>query len=729
MFSHDLILREQPQLPENWLPANVRLEVVTEFFVDADPVLRSAPYNAEGQPELKNDAVIHFGKMAMIMGKAFEVSGSKAFEFGGIDQPGSPVVKEWHRTYDGRRFLIESLSWPEAAPGLQNLRRSLRASAPHKSRNTALASLRRPLHRRDSQNKPVQVASVDYAPSGFLIDFVIVPDAGAPATLASGETYYIRTSYYSGSSVTVQPGAVIKYKNNANMLLYGPVSFPSSGVMPIFTSRNDDAFGDWIGGAGLDPYSEPDSDNNPASHRASKAIWIYYYGQGVSISNSRIRWAQIGFKRDRNAGQTSTSWISNCIFENITGTGSIGVSDTAYYLSASNLRKCNVTTPGASMTDDCNSVADPDNDRLINLQEAQYGTDPDLADTDGDALSDFAEIFGGNFGEADFVDLPGLGADPLHRDIFVEADYYANYGAGSVSLDPFPQSVSAVVNAFAAAPVMNPDGTTGINLHFIVDDGIDTTIYTTSQLSLSNTSVSNWSEVTFFKNIYFTPGREDYFHWCLFADRYGSTGSSGLAERPGDDFIVTLGPTYWGTATVQQESGTIMHELGHNLGLNHGGNEGANRKPNYLSVMNYNYQLRGLEVSGVNGVLDYSRLEIGSVTELRLSEINGFTPILPTTEADLGQYGVYIWSGSAMNRWAGWIDTTDGASANLDFNHNNNIQTSLVSQSLDEDDLIETHPASQNDWDHLIFHGGQIGEGFEALETAERVQCMTLNDL
>ncbi|MET7329740.1 CARDB domain-containing protein [Nonomuraea sp. NPDC005650] len=42
--------------------------------------------------------------------------------------------------------------------------------------------------------------------------------------------------------------------------------------------------------------------------------------------------------------------------------------------------------------------------------------------------------------------------------------------------------------------------------------------------------------------------------------------------------------------TVQDQAGTIMHELGHALSLRHGGNSEENWKPNYLSVMNYFFQ-------------------------------------------------------------------------------------------------------------------------------------------
>ena len=42
------------------------------------------------------------------------------------------------------------------------------------------------------------------------------------------------------------------------------------------------------------------------------------------------------------------------------------------------------------------------------------------------------------------------------------------------------------------------------------------------------------------------------------------------------------------------QAGTLMHELGHNLGLRHGGDDHTKYKPNYLSVMNYAFQLTGL---------------------------------------------------------------------------------------------------------------------------------------
>ena len=87
------------------------------------------------------------------------------------------------------------------------------------------------------------------------------------------------------------------------------------------------------------------------------------------------------------------------------------------------------------------------------------------------------------------------------------------------------------------------------------------------------------------------PGCWMYFAPDLSAENlYGTnSNSSGQAELPGDDLIVSL-QCFGSTSNV---ANTIMHELGHNLGLHHGGNVDANYKPNYNSVMNYRFQFPG----------------------------------------------------------------------------------------------------------------------------------------
>jgi hypothetical protein len=354
LFSHDVVLRERPELPSGWDAANSRLEVVTEFLVDNEPARKTVMKRRQDGAELADDVVIRFDRLAMVMGKAFPIDRESGALLGGFAETGSPVVKQWHRAEDGRTFLVESLAWDEAAAHLQKLPVARQASlAPLKS-GVALA---RAWPKRPAQiveREAIQLAQADFKPTGYLVDFVTIPDQGTPTTLAAGQTYYIKTSYYSGSSVTFEPGCVIKYKNNANMLLYGSVSFPTTGkMMPVFTSRNDDLFGQKITGVA----NELPSDGDPTLHKAAQAIWLYFETISTTINNARIRWAARGVQYD---GGSQNHWITDSLFQNCT----VGVYLNSYSqtLTLSNVKQCSVTTPvtggfySGSMTADCGPV-------------------------------------------------------------------------------------------------------------------------------------------------------------------------------------------------------------------------------------------------------------------------------------------------------------------------------------------------------------------------------------
>ncbi|MCG8487704.1 MAG: hypothetical protein MI756_09585 [Chromatiales bacterium] len=113
--------------------------------------------------------------------------------------------------------------------------------------------------------------------------------------------------------------------------------------------------------------------------------------------------------------------------------------------------------------------------------------------------------------------------------------------------------------------------------------------------------------------------RELTHHYAVFVHQAVSYRSSkkedvkigGAAYTPGNDLIVTantdldssqleafryrenLGPSASSERVMRHNiSRHLFHELGHNLGLRHGGHEDLNCKPNYLSIMNYNYNPR-----------------------------------------------------------------------------------------------------------------------------------------
>jgi hypothetical protein len=120
--------------------------------------------------------------------------------------------------------------------------------------------------------------------------------------------------------------------------------------------------------------------------------------------------------------------------------------------------------------------------------------------------------------------------------------------------------------------------------------------------------------------------RAGIFHYAIFAHNQLFSGSSGVAKRPGSDLIVSLGSFTSQVGTVLDQAGTLMHELGHNLSLYHGGDEDVNNKPNYNSVMNYDYQLTGIDTNcdaAGDGVLDYSRGRLPPLREWQLNETSG----------------------------------------------------------------------------------------------------------
>jgi hypothetical protein len=304
-------------------------------------------------------------------------------------------------------------------------------------------------------------------------------------------------------------------------------------------------------------------------------------------------------------------------------------------------------------------------------------------DDDGDALCDNWEDEGIDIdgdGQAE-LDLAGMGADREHKDIFVEVDYMDCAAAGSESCltphdhEPTAESLDRVEAAFADAPADNPDGETGVTVHFQVDDAVpedrvldfggsfDMDEY--FAVKYGDDRCSTGDEGGHFGT---TADRESedceerlearllVYHYLLAAHN-NSVGALGLAPTPGNDMMsFASGPkaddavrerarfthlkggleeTTVHEERIWLESVTMMHELGHNLGLRHGGDDDRNNKPNYLSLMNYqyahNYAGRATSLPGiaddtwtrVDADLDFSRERLPALDETALVENAG----------------------------------------------------------------------------------------------------------
>ncbi len=293
-------------------------------------------------------------------------------------------------------------------------------------------------------------------------------------------------------------------------------------------------------------------------------------------------------------------------------------------------------------------------------------------DTDGDSLCDDWETDGIDYNGDGIIDLnlPALTdsknnphqADPLVRDIFVEVDWMdcavGGCAANHASHEPVPAALDEVTQAF---------GKQNIQLHLMPDESLReiTSIRfnsgavkvppdgTFNDLKVGNpenrcgTGASDGHFGTPAERAAVKPdgtsncenilgAREQAFRYLIFGhDHAHAPKSSGIAELPGNDFMVTLGS--WSANAMQASSGlpagkttdeyrsvveasTIMHEMGHTLNLRHGGGDETHCKPNYLSVMNYSLQLPSKDPTRP---LDYSDTALAELDEEHLNEALG----------------------------------------------------------------------------------------------------------
>ena len=270
-------------------------------------------------------------------------------------------------------------------------------------------------------------------------------------------------------------------------------------------------------------------------------------------------------------------------------------------------------------------------------------------DLDKDGLPDVWEVNGIdiNFDGTKDLDLAAKGCKPDHKDLLLEVDTM-------VSHDPGVGAFDDVKAAFAAAPnalVQNPDGADGVRLVIDIDE---TDIPDASWDGAGGTTAQAWAAFDAAKghaNHGFGTDAERghankaailrakarVYRYCICAQQILNNGTSGMAELPGNDFMVTIGRknggAYIWARTRGEWAGTLMHEFGHTLGLQHGGGDGINQKPNYHSVMSYTWQMPtkpGLFGADPNKNkfmnsrrLDYSRRAFAMLDEDALDEDKG----------------------------------------------------------------------------------------------------------
>ena len=260
-----------------------------------------------------------------------------------------------------------------------------------------------------------------------------------------------------------------------------------------------------------------------------------------------------------------------------TGTGggvrfSLGTSAASFLVSGSG--------PTRVVVNDASS--DTDGDGLGNRVENELGTcsganafggsfDCSLAktpkDTDGDGISDGFEVIGKRDQQPHQL-LPQWGANPRHKDLFVEVDFLDDgLGVEKMSTSAVRrvaaywqdtiEATTPAVQAARAAALRNPDQKPGFALH--VDSGMPPAVRGRSQGSAPRKL--GWIQHASRRELlWLTPGpttchpaRRGVFHWVL-----GVRNGGGQANG----FPVTAGIN---------NPDAMAHELGHTMGLGHDG--------------------------------------------------------------------------------------------------------------------------------------------------------------
>jgi hypothetical protein len=227
----------------------------------------------------------------------------------------------------------------------------------------------------------------------------------------------------------------------------------------------------------------------------------------------------------------------------------------------------------------------------------------DLRDTDGDGLRDDLELLGLFTPDEPFQLLPRWGADPRHKDLFIEVDSMARShtdpphilspaNAKMLAASYADPETSPLLRLLHAQFLVNPDRQPGIRLH--LDTGVRPADTAPPE---EHALFGDWGGHTVVPPVcdddgnchgadgptvwrsHMHPNRFGIFHYAL-----GDAANGGQA--PVHSIALNM---------PVASPGTAAHELGHTLGLNHFGphRDGAvdaNCKPNYPSVMNYGYE-------------------------------------------------------------------------------------------------------------------------------------------
>ncbi|MFM2344941.1 MAG: hypothetical protein RLZZ210_1553 [Pseudomonadota bacterium] len=334
-------------------------------------------------------------------------------------------------------------------------------------------------------------------------------------------------------------------------------------------------------------------------------------------------------------------------------------------------------------------------------------TDPTAVDEDGDGIPTIAKALGKTFGG---IDVYAMGARKGQKDVFIQIDYMNN----SVSI-PQKTALDKVKQSFAKH---------NIALHIdaggLYSETFNHDLYNLGQAKLFKSNTCTVLPTFYEKQ---TDGcnsifdykqtmngmRRSFFHYVLFAKSQVTSGygPSGMAEYLGKNSLVTLDG--WGlkNSTKQEQNlltnyqaGAFMHEIGHNFGLLHGGNDNIVYKPNYVSVMNYLYQLRGVTTDFVSDMAADRFYNWSGTKNVNLCTLNN-SPCNENFVVDYSYGGLATIDENAIVEANNLTGSKNGGYA--DWNNDGAKNTSTYYKDLNKDSSL-TELKDFNDWANLKFN-------------------------
>jgi hypothetical protein len=368
---------------------------------------------------------------------------------------------------------------------------------------------------------------------------------------------------------------------------------------------------------------------------------------------------------------------------------------------------------------------DTDSDRLGNELEKQLGTCSSLSgaatgpdgsvfdcslaadarDTDGDGISDHWEVLGRRDAWP-HQPLPLMGADPRHKDLFVEFDFMQRSpGEAEVKMSAANARrfvayygdqvgvVSPARQAYRAATLRNPDGKAGIRAH--LDIGVapstpeDEIVFGDwgghNVIPPVQDAEGNWGGVDY-RNAWKThlaPARRGIF-------RHSASPVSGGGSNSENHFAFSAGIN---------EAWVLAHESGHAQGMGHSGPSGItgvvdpNCKPNYQSMMNYAFQSvpnevgfgDGLEAGPLNNatLIEWQAVPSSNMSYLNILEnVFRYHVDRAAGHVDWNRDGEFAAAGSTVHAYANFRPGSGGGCEYTRYNQMDTGGTTMVSPAM-----------------------------------------------